>query len=148
MKLTVSSISKDDVGIIANYIIDEYKKFLPDSTDEYKTGKRIEFDIRDHTSIKIEDENKTILAFSIFDESNPGGALLISYYVNENYRHTKAAYLLALHTSEKLKDKSKVLYFPITTNHDEHLPKRYCFDHIVDMKKLYSDMLKISSRWT
>lgn len=148
MKLTVSPISQDDVGIITNYIIDEYKKYRPNAIDVYKIGKRIEFDIRDYTSIKIEDENKTILGFSIFNNTEPNSALLISYYVNENYRHTKVAYLLALHTSEILKQKEKTFYFPINQNHDELLPKRYCVNYIANMKKLYEDMQKISSRWT
>ena len=142
--MTLSVVVKDDIAVIANYIIDELHSY--GVTDTYATSVHVENAVLGSDEAwKVTTNDGTIVAFGAAEKVSPSTLHVVSYFIAKEYRQTKAAYLISKKMLELMEDYAIVVYIPLTAA--QQLPTKFCKDSKIDKVALKAFIERFSKRW-
>lgn len=140
--MTLSRVTRADIGAVCNYIIDELKGL--GSRDTRGVSIRIEDAILSNESWKVEDDG-VIVAFCCVEHVDVDTGLMVSFYVAPEYRHNKAIYMISKKALEIVRVYSKVVYIPLSG--EQWLPKRFCDNKIINTEAWGKVIERFNKRW-
>lgn len=136
--MTIDVITKDDIGVCVNYVVDEYSKL---SENTKGLAQRMEYAIEDKLGWKVEKDD-VMLGFAVVEEF--GNKLLItSLVVGKEYRAGKTTWLLFKQILEEAGNKGLV-YIPI---HKDMWASKVCKDGEIDKVRAQEWVDKLAKRW-
>ena len=138
----LSTVTKDDIGVIMNYITDIMKENRVSDSDHISIG--IERSMLANDSWKVEKDGM-IVAFASVKHSDTDVALLANLYVNPEYRQTKAVFLIFSKLVELLSPYRKVITNTLGGSHD--ISGRFCKNNVIDVKACKEFIERIGKRW-
>ena len=136
---SISEVTDDDIGILYNYIDDEYTKLTKNKMSKHAVI-RTKLALR-HSDVKFKlCYDDAIIGFFGFDVHSKDTITVGSYYMNPYRRTPKANYLLVKKFTEETLPYSKALYIPI--HEDMVLDNKICKEGRIDLLQL-RDRLKV-----
>lgn len=141
--MILARVEKEDIGAIANYIIDELKSY--GVNDTYGTSVKIENALLACDEAWKVEVDGTIVAFGAVERSSPVMIHVLSYYIAKEWRQTVAAYIISKKMLELMEGYTKVVYLPLTVG--QVLPKRFCKDGLIDREELQQFIGRFDKRW-
>ena len=136
--MTIEVITKDDIGVCVNYVVDEYSKL---SENTKGLAQRMEYAIEGKLGWKVEKDG-VMLGFAVVEEF--GNKLLVtSLVVGKEYRAGKATWMLFKQILEESGDRGLV-YIPI---HKDMWASKLCKDGEIDKVRAQEWVDKLAKRW-
>ena len=130
---TISKVLDDDIGILYNYIDDEYASLTDKSMNKH-AAVRTKLALK-HSDVKFKlSYGDIIIGFFGFDIHSKDAILVGSYYMAPAYRTPKANYSLVKKFTEETLPYSKAIYVPI--HKDMMLDNQVCKDGKIDLLQL------------
>ena len=136
--MTIETITKDDIGVCVNYVVDEYSKL---SENTKGLAQRMEYAIEDKLGWKVEKDG-IMLGFAVVEEF--GNKLLVtSLVVGKEYRAGKTTWMLFKQILEEAGNRGLV-YIPI---HKNMWASKLCKDGEIDKVRAQEWVDKLAKRW-